>query len=95
MPAPQAVTLTLDVLDSEEQVLGNYGPFPAVPIDDLVFIKVDLKAMSDEDVKSMTASLQGAAMGTNKTFVLLPPEAEILRAREKWGSLPGEAESGE
>ena len=95
MSAPQAVMLTLDVMDSEEKTLGNYGPFPAVPIDDLVFIKIDLKDMSREEVQTMVASLESASMGTNKTFVILPPEAEILRAREQWGSFPDQIDRGE
>lgn len=80
---PRVVMHRLKIMDKDWKVLEEVGPYPAVEIKDIIFIKApndSINAMKKEFVDAVSAS----ALATQKTFIILPPEAELLEVSETW-----------
>lgn len=81
---PLAMMMRLKVMDATETVLEEIGPFQAVPLNDLLILR-----MSKEEAKSLQESgsldmLQKLALEKGKTILILPIGAEILEVSQKW-----------
>ena len=87
---PQLVMLKLTPMDAEEMIIGESQKFPAIELDQLVFLRLppeEAKKMQDDGTLDV---LKVASVETGKTFVILDPKTEVLKIEEKWEPLPAE-----
>ena len=79
----EAVVLKLKVMDGSKNVLEELPNFPAVEIDDLIFLRV---AQSDMHlIQGQIQKLSMASGLSGKTIIILPEKAEVLEIEKKWG----------
>jgi len=80
---PRVVMHRLKIMDSNYKVLDSVGPYPAVEVKDIVFIRVPDSSVSGCKEEFMK-SISNAAYTNQKTFVILPPDAELVEVTETW-----------
>jgi hypothetical protein len=81
---PHVMMMRLKVRNSKEDIIEEIGPFQAVNINDVLFVR-----MSKEEALSLKAigtvdQMSAAAAEKGKSFIILPPGAEILEIEQKW-----------
>jgi len=80
---PRVVMHRLKILDKDWKVLEEVGPYPAVEVKDIIFIRAPNDSINqhrDQFIEEVSKS----ALASQKTFIILPPEAELLEVSETW-----------
>ena len=81
---PQAVMLKVQPMDSNYQELEPPFEFPAVDIDDIVFLRVPQDTAQTMKLSGQLDALMATASKSGKTFIILPEKVEVLKVVEKW-----------
>jgi hypothetical protein len=81
---PHVVMLKLTPMDDNYQELEAPIKFPAIEIENIVFLRMPKEQCVGMKLTGQLETLTQAAAQSGKTFVLLPEKAEVLRVEEKW-----------
>ena len=81
---PLALMMRLKIMDANKTVLEQVGPFQAVTLDDVIFIRMSREEAMSLKVTGALEQISEYAAEKKKSFIILPLGAELLEIEHKW-----------